>query len=64
MLKKLNGNALATILGIIGSICTAFGTLDVDTMDFTSFKTYFKLFIVAIPAGLGYMSTIKNRQIK
>lgn len=63
MFNKLNGNALATILGLFTSLCTAYAVLDIDTLDFHVFKTYFKLFVIGMPAVGGYMSTlIKPKQ--
>ena len=61
--KKLNDYA-ATIMGLLTSLATAYAILDVDALDFHNFKTYFKLFIIGIPAVGGWMSTIKSKEDK
>jgi hypothetical protein len=61
--NKLNDYA-ATIMGLLTSLATAYAILDVDTLDFHNFKTYFKLFVIGIPAVGGWISTIKSKEEK
>lgn len=61
--KKLN-DYIATAMGLLTSLATAYAILDVDALDFHSFKTYFKLFVIGIPAVGGWMSTIKSKEEK
>jgi hypothetical protein len=61
--QKLN-DRLATIMGLLTSLATAYAILDVDALDFHSAKTYFKLLIIGIPAVGGWMSTIKSKEEK
>lgn len=63
MFKKLNGNALATIMGVATTLCTALAVVDLDTLDYSLVSTYFKLAIVCLPALGGYMSTL-NKPMK
>lgn len=63
MFKKLNGNALATLLGIATTLCTALAVVDLDSLDYSLVSTYFKLAIVLLPALGGYMSTL-NKPMK
>lgn len=61
MFKKLNGSMLATILGALTSVCTAWAVIDFDNFNFS--KDWIKLIIIGLPALGGYMSTI-NKPIK
>lgn len=54
-------NIGATILGIMTSVCTAWATLDLETIDFHHPKIYFKLIIIAMPAVGGYISELKKK---
>lgn len=63
MFKKINGNALATILGIATSIATALSVVDLDALNYHLVSTYFKLLVLALPAIGGYMSTL-NKPMK
>lgn len=61
-MKRISKNAWATILGVLTTLCTAFAVIDIDTLDFKSINTYFKLFIIGVPALTGYFSTIKSKK--
>ena len=58
----MSKDKLATILGILTSLCTAYAVLDIDTLNFSLASTYFKLVIIGIPAITGYFSTIKSKK--
>lgn len=60
MLKRLNRNALATILGAITSLCTAYAVIDFSTFDIK--KDWFKLVVIGMPALGGYMSSINKKK--
>jgi predicted tellurium resistance membrane protein TerC len=54
----LDGAKLATLFGLLTTICTALAVFDIDTLDFENPKTYIKLAVVILPAIGGYMSTL------
>lgn len=54
---------LATLLGLLTSLCTAYAVLDIDALDFTKVKTWIKLIIIGLPAVGGYVSTIKDKTL-
>ena len=61
-MQKICKDKLATILGILTSLCTAYAVIDIDSLNFNLFNTYFKLFIIGVPAVTGYFSTIKSKK--
>ena len=58
MFKRLNKSKLATLLGAMTSVCTAYAVIDFNTFDIK--KDWFKLIVIGMPALGGYMSTISK----
>jgi hypothetical protein len=58
-MKKINPDALATILGLLVAIANAWITIDWDTFEWTP-NNCMKIGISAIIAMGGYMTTIKT----
>lgn len=63
-MRKALRNHLATALGLVTSICTAWAVVDFDALDYGHVKTYIKLFVVAMPAVGGYLSVLKDKDDK
>lgn len=61
-IKSLSGNALATMLGIGTSLCTAYAAIDFATFDFK--KEWYKLIVIGLPALGGYVSTLNKPKQK
>lgn len=51
---------MATILGLITSLCTAWAVIDFDTFQLE--KDWFKLIVIGMPAVGGYLSRIKEKK--
>lgn len=58
-MKKLNPDALATILGLLVAIANAWINIDWDNFTFSP-NNCIKIGISAVIAAGGYMSTIKS----
>lgn len=59
-IKSISKSALATIFGILTSLCTAWAVIDFNTFDIK--KDWFKLIIIGMPAIGGYISKIKSKE--
>jgi hypothetical protein len=59
-MKKLNPDALATILGLLVAIANAWINIDWDNFEFSP-NNIIKIVISAIIAAGGYMSTLKTK---
>lgn len=56
---KKHKSIIATIAGLITSVCTAMAVIDFNTFDFYNVNDVVKLCVVIMPAIGGYLSTIK-----
>lgn len=59
---KITKDFLATLLGLITSLCTALVVIDFKTFDFKNPNDLIKLFVIAMPAIGGYMSEVKTKE--
>lgn len=60
-MKKLNPDALATLLGLLVAVSNAWVTIDWDNFEWTA-NNCVKIGISAIIAAGGYISTIKTKK--
>ncbi len=59
-IKNVCKDKLATILGLLTSLCTAWAVIDFSTFDIK--KDWIKLIIIGMPAIGGYVSKIKSKE--
>ena len=52
---------LATVLGLLTSVCTALVVIDFNTFDIKNPNDILKLIVISMPAIGGYMSKIKQK---